>query len=250
MAADVSSTVGYMSGFSTEESKRARGGGGGGNEKPTALVTRDLLGGLHEIESRDLDLDLQVPAGWEKRLDLKSGKIYIQRCNSLRSSPPSSSDHKQQADQTLTRLQDLNFPPSPSKPLLNLFDESCLDLKLMSSPSLPSSCSYQSVCTLDKVKSALEKAEREPFKKGLPAHWRSPSSSSLSPSNSSSSSSIREKNREANDEKVSPTTVAAGCPTCLLYVLISTSNPKCPRCDMMVPLPSSKRPRIDLNMSI
>lgn len=71
MAADVSSTVGYMSGFSTEESKRARGGGGGGNEKPTALVTRDLLGGLHEIESRDLDLDLQVPAGWEKRLDLK-----------------------------------------------------------------------------------------------------------------------------------------------------------------------------------
>ncbi|KAI3414901.1 uncharacterized protein J3R85_015702 [Psidium guajava] len=247
MAADVSSTVGYMTGFNKEESKHVRGGGG--NEKPTALVTRDLLGGLHEIESHELDLDLQVPAGWEKRLDLKSGKIYIQRCNSLSSS--SSSDHKRQADQTLTKLQDLNFPPSPSKPLLNLFDDACLDLKLMSSsPSLPSSCSYQSVCTLDKVKSALEKAEREPIKKSSPAFWRSLSSSSLSPSNSSSSSSIREKHQEANDEKVSPTTVAAGCPSCLLYVLISTGNPKCPRCDMMVPLPSLKRPRIDLNMSM
>ncbi|XP_030471586.1 uncharacterized protein LOC115689619 [Syzygium oleosum] len=249
MAADVSSTVGYMSGFSKEEGKHVRGGGGGGgNEKPAALVTRDLLGGLHEIESRELDLDLQVPAGWEKRLDLKSGKIYIQRCNSL--SSLSSSDPKRQADQRLAKLQDLNFPPSPSKPLLNLFDDACLDLKLMSSPSLPSSCSYQSVCTLDKVKSALEKAEREPIKKCVPPYWRSSPSSSLSPSNSSSSSSIREKHREANDDNVSPTTVAAGCPSCLLYVLISTSNPKCPSCDMMVPLPGLKRPRIDLNMSI
>ena len=42
-----------------------------GPEKSTALVTRDLLGGLHEIESQELDLDLQVPPGWEKRLDLK-----------------------------------------------------------------------------------------------------------------------------------------------------------------------------------
>ncbi|KAF7851654.1 hypothetical protein BT93_L3311 [Corymbia citriodora subsp. variegata] len=228
MAADVSSTVGFMGGFSKEESKRARGGVAG-NEKPTAaLVTRDLLGGLHEIESHDLDLDLQVPAGFEKRLDLNSGKISIERCNSLKpsSSSSSSSDHR--------HLKLMSSPsPSPSP-----------------SPSLPSSCSYQSVCTLDKVKSALEKAEREPLKKSLLAHWRSPSSSSsLSPSNSSSSSSIREKqHREANDEKVSPTTAVAGCPSCLLYVLISTSNPKCPRCDTMVPF--LKRPRIDLNMSI
>lgn len=73
MAAEVSSTVGYMSGFNKEEGKHVRGGGG---EKPTALVTRDLLGGLHEIESRELDLDLQVPAGWEKRLDLKVRPLF------------------------------------------------------------------------------------------------------------------------------------------------------------------------------
>ena len=37
----------------------------------TVLITRDLLGSCSKAASADLDLDLQVPTGWEKRLDLK-----------------------------------------------------------------------------------------------------------------------------------------------------------------------------------
>jgi hypothetical protein len=49
-------------------------------EKSTALITRDLLGGsssssMLSNESQELDLDLQVPNGWEKRLDLKVGQF-------------------------------------------------------------------------------------------------------------------------------------------------------------------------------
>ena len=37
----------------------------------SCLITRDFLGGCFGIESKELDLDLHVPSGWEKRLDLK-----------------------------------------------------------------------------------------------------------------------------------------------------------------------------------
>ncbi|KAK4744405.1 hypothetical protein SAY87_010717 [Trapa incisa] len=214
-------------------------------EKSTAMITRDLLGGgADRIEAEELDLDLQVPLGWEKRLDLKSGKVYIQRCG-LATLP---SDQRNQA-----RLQDLNLPPSPSKRTLNLLDEPSLDLKLLSSSSSPSTSylpfAYQSVCTLDKVKSALERAERESTKRRSPL-WRS----LQSPSCSTSSSANREicKEQQVKDEKrssfVSGTPVATGCPSCLAYVLICENNPKCPRCNIMVPV--QKKARIDLNISI
>lgn len=51
---------------------RLMNGSDGSNEsssKSTALITQDLLGGC--LDSKELDLDLQVPNGWEKRLDLK-----------------------------------------------------------------------------------------------------------------------------------------------------------------------------------
>ncbi|KAF5728107.1 hypothetical protein HS088_TW21G00250 [Tripterygium wilfordii] len=231
MAADVSSLVRVRSGHKDDRTV----GNEGGDGRSTALITRDLLGcGFVKNESQELDLDLQVPNGWEKRLDLKSGKVYLQRCNSAKSpsSASSSSDHK---------LQDLNFPPSPSKFPLNLFDENSLELKLVSSPP-PRNSFYQSVCTLDKVKSALERAEKvEPNKKRP------------SPSYSSSSSSIRETLEEdLHDEKLvtSSSPIAAGCPGCLSYVLIMKSNPKCPRCNSVVPMPSMKKPKIDLNISI
>lgn len=41
-----------------------------------ALITRDLLGGSFSsstsklVDSQELDLDFQVPNGWEKRLDV------------------------------------------------------------------------------------------------------------------------------------------------------------------------------------
>ncbi|KAL6998917.1 hypothetical protein U1Q18_000084 [Sarracenia purpurea var. burkii] len=231
MTADVSSLVRIMNRYKEDQQEAADGGGG----KSAMLITRDLLGGCCTIDSKELDLDLQVPTGWEKRLDLKSGKVYLQRCNSPNAS--SSSDHKHQSNGTVPKLQDLNFPPSSKQPL-NLFDDTNLDLKLVSSSS-----NYQSVCTLDKVKSALERAEKETVKK------RSMSMSNSSSPPSYSSSSTKQMNVDY-DEK-SSASFAAGCPSCLLYVLISKNDPKCPRCHSNVPSPiAMKKPRIDLNISI
>lgn len=250
MAADVSSLHRVLSGYKDDLTVGNESGG----PKSTALITRDLLGvgvggsaftdAKHD-QSQELDLDLHVPNGWEKRLDLKSGRVYLQRCNSTYSSS-SSDGTKHQTNPTVAKLQDLNIPtsPLPCKPSLNLFDESNLELKLV-----PSSSNYQSVCTLDKVKSALERAEKEPIKKRT-----SPSSlwkSSLSPSYSSSSSSIKDSQKGEFSKEKFASPVAAGCPGCLSYVLIMKHNPKCPRCNTLVPImPAAKKPRIDLNISI
>lgn len=208
----------------------------------TAPITRDLLGGCSTVDSQELDLDLKVPCGWEKRLDLKSGRVYIQRSDSSNSS--NSENKPQSKDPTTTRFQDLNFPPSSSKPTLNLFNDSILDLQLASpSSASPSSSNYQSVCTLDKVKSALERAEKESGRK------RSRSTSKSSSPISNSSSSTKSCDLDQGEKFSAP--MAAGCPCCLMYVLISKNNPKCPRCNTNVPLPSlAKKPRIDLNISI
>lgn len=171
----------------------------------------------------------------------QSGKVYLQRCNSTNSSA-STMENKQQSNHTVGKLQDLNFPPS-SKLQLNLFDETNLDLKLVpSSASSPSSSSLHSVCTLEKVKYALERAEKESSRK------RSMSLSNSSSPLSNSLSSIRDC--EIDQENTSAS-FAAGCPSCLLYVLISKSSPRCPRCNTVVPSPTlEKKPRIDLNISI
>ncbi|XP_027356822.1 uncharacterized protein LOC113866133 [Abrus precatorius] len=210
------------------------------SEKAKGLVTRDLLGGSSSMETQELDLDLHVPSGWEKRLDLKSGKVYIQRHNSLGS--PSMSEHKIDMNEASPKLEDLNLPPPSSKVGMNQFDETSLDLKLV--PSLPSG-NYQSVCTLDKVKSALERAEKEPM--------MMKKASLLKPSNlsfSSLASSIRDTQEEESEGKLLSSPMAAGCPGCLSYVLITKNNPKCPRCKSVVPFPLIKKPRIDLNISI
>ncbi|WJX72972.1 hypothetical protein P8452_56802 [Trifolium repens] len=246
MATEVSSLIrvlgGGGGGYKDEQQYRTVGNESHG-EKSTALITRDLLGGSSSIESQELDLDLQVPSGWEKRLDLQSGKVYIQRCDTLTTSP--NSEQKNQMKPTTPKLQDLNFPSTNSNVPLNLFDETNLDLKLVSS-TLPTN-NYQSVCTLDKVKSALERAEKEPIRKR-----GSFLKSSTSPSYSSSSSSIKETTHqeEESEEKMISSPMAAGCPGCLSYVLIMKNNPKCPRCNSIVPIPTMKKPRIDLNISI
>ncbi|KAL6546975.1 hypothetical protein OROMI_022696 [Orobanche minor] len=236
MAADVSSLVRTMNG----------GGGGGANDsasssaaagESTAPMTLDLL------DSMELDLDLQVPYGWEKRLDLKSGNIYLERCSSSQSI---------RSQQNIQKSVDLDFPTESKlrSTTLNRFDDPSLELKLV---SLSSSSNYQSVCTLDKVKSALERAKKETTVRNK----RSMSSISSS-IRSSSSSSIKLDSDVDQEEKLTiPVAVAvaasfaAGCPNCLMYVLISKSNPRCPRCSCYVPLPvAAKKPRIDLNISI
>ncbi|KAE9620819.1 hypothetical protein Lal_00019471 [Lupinus albus] len=251
MAAEVSSLVRIMgSGYKEDNKSQHRTlGNESKSEKSMAPITRDFLGGSSSIETQELDLDLQVPIGWEKCLDLKSGKVSIQKCNSSGSSP-FVSENKLNMNQSGPKLDNLNFLQSSSKLPLNLFDETSLDLKLFSS-SLQSS-NYQSVCTLDKVKSALERAEKEPKKKKRP-HWLNSSSfSSQSASYSSSPSLIREiQDEESGEKNVLSSPMAAGCPGCLSYVLIMKNNPKCPKCNSTVSLPMMmKKPRIDLNISI
>ncbi|CAA6671830.1 unnamed protein product [Spirodela intermedia] len=166
-------------------------------------------------------------------------------------------------------LQDLNLPPPPPPPpttttVLNVADHpsSALDLKLRALAAVPQA-EYQSVCTLEKVKSALARAERESHQK---LHRPDPSGGSTSPASSSTTTSSAKRRPTEDcdgDSTCSPPgleggaaaeMVAAGCPSCLLYVLISLSKPRCPRCNSAVPLPlprnnsaAQKKQRIDLN---
>lgn len=82
MAADVSSLVRILGGGGFSDEQHRTVGNDSKNEKPTALITRDLLGGSSKcvVESQELDLDLQVPTGWEKRLDLEVRKIQLSVC--------------------------------------------------------------------------------------------------------------------------------------------------------------------------
>ena len=185
-------------------------------------------------------------------LCLQSGKVYIQRSQTPDSPLNSDSKHHQMTNQTESKFQDLNFPPSPSKRTLNLFNETSLDLKLTSSPSpSPSpSTNYASVCTLDKVKSALERADKELVKKRS-SLWKSTSSpSSYSSSSSAAAKEIQEEEEAVENRNETAAPMAVGCRGCLSYVLVTKNNPRCPRCNSVVPLASMKKPRIDLNMSI
>ncbi|KAG9141051.1 hypothetical protein Leryth_012640 [Lithospermum erythrorhizon] len=228
MVAEVSSFVNSING--SDSSPAA--------ESTARLVTRDLLGG-----SKELDLHLHVPSGWEKLLDINSGEVYLQKCNApSSSSSPSERKQaglKQKDNQIASKLQDLNYPPDVEQSS-KILDDATLDLRLVSSSS-----NYQSVCTLDKVKFALEKVEKESRKRSV-----SMTLSKGSPLSSNSSSSI--KDGEVNQEDNSPSAFATGCPSCLMYVLISKSDPKCPRCNSIVPSPPPimKKPRLDLNLTI
>jgi len=63
MAADVSSLVRIMSEYKKDAAAA------GDDRTRRDLVTRDFLG-CAVIGSKELDLDLEVPFGWERRLDL------------------------------------------------------------------------------------------------------------------------------------------------------------------------------------
>uniref|UniRef100_A0A803LPC9 GIR1-like zinc ribbon domain-containing protein n=1 Tax=Chenopodium quinoa TaxID=63459 RepID=A0A803LPC9_CHEQI len=161
------------------------------NNTKSGLITRDFLGGCFGIDSKELDLDLHVPNGWEKRLDLKSGKVYIQRSNPANSA----SEHKKMAKEISTKPQDLNVSSSKSSP----------------SPS-------------NSLSLSIGEEERE---------------------------SSRLSNSLPSDNQNKGLLVAAACPACLLYVLISKNDPKCPKCNSVVHLPTmNKKPKIDLNMSM
>ncbi|KAG6517935.1 uncharacterized protein LOC121968160 [Zingiber officinale] len=128
----------------------------------------------------------------------------------------------------------------------------------------------QSVCTIEKVKWALERvAERETLGGREEERRRDggggggDGGGSPSPSSSSSitTASIKRR-REGGEEEwadggdsagAGGSLVATGCPSCLSYVLISKGDPRCPRCHSLVAPPhppQHKKPRITLNFSL
>ncbi|WVZ87147.1 hypothetical protein U9M48_033834 [Paspalum notatum var. saurae] len=208
MAADVSSVARLL---------RGEAGKKGGPE----IVTMDLLGGCGGAaagggapEDEVVDLEVTVPAGWERRLDLLSGKTFLTPRH-----PTSAQDSH----------QDLNLPPPAA------------------AAAAPTTSA--AVCTLDMVRSALERAAAG----RTPA---SPATSSTSCASTSSSSSSAGKRSRSSPQPALPLMRAAACPSCLTYVLIADEDPRCPRCSARVPPlagkpatadGSGKKPRIDLN---
>ncbi|XVF27183.1 hypothetical protein REPUB_Repub14bG0084800 [Reevesia pubescens] len=220
MAAEVSSSLVRVLSGHMEEQPQIHAG------NSDILITKDLLGSLSKAATSTKEIDLEF----------KPGKVQTQRCSSSPKSPLSASassspdgKKKKQLPYSFqdSKFQDLNFPP------INFFEDmTSLDLQLQS--STPST--YQSVCTLDKVKYALERAEKETMKK------RSSSPPAPTPANSLPATS--------SSSSTTPGMFAAACPFCLLYVIASKTNPRCPRCNSFVPSALAvKKPRIDLNAS-
>ncbi|THU56340.1 hypothetical protein C4D60_Mb11t16230 [Musa balbisiana] len=219
MAAEVSSLSRMLRGYDEE--------GDGKRE----LVTRDLLGGGGAVlGSAEVGLELRVPMGWERRFDLLHGKTYLE---------------KRDPDPVPSCLHNLNLalPPPSTAALVPQLDAA----------AAPAPSAYQSVCTLEKVKSALERATRR--SDGSP----SPRSSSTT-TTSSSFSVIKRRAPEEDGPGPGPGSLmgergraaamtVAGCPACLLYVLVSSVDPRCPRCAVHVPVigEHKKRPKLDLN---
>ncbi|XP_031270254.1 uncharacterized protein LOC116128638 isoform X1 [Pistacia vera] len=199
------------------------------------LITKDLLGGLSKISNSESDLGLKhfMVQQNEQRVRCKSPNTPLSSISASENSE-NKRNHPQETNPDAD-FQDLNYPPcSATSPpqqthqINHFLEETCLDLKLQSSNH------YQSVCTLDKVKSALQRAEKQNLEKKRPYSSPSPSPGPL---NSSSSSS-------------GPGMFAAGCPGCLLYVITLKTNPRCPRCNATVPSPVAvKKAKIDLNSS-
>ncbi|GLU22562.1 hypothetical protein SLE2022_386280 [Rubroshorea leprosula] len=207
MAADVSTRARMLNGHREDAAATATG-------NSDILITRDLLGNLSNAKNREMGFD---ELKWKNSTNKKEDESS-QNSKNKKEDESSSSSCSSYSD---SKVQDLNYPPK------NFFlDENSLDLKLQSSSSSSSTTNrinYQSVCTLDKVKFALERAEKEKETPKKRASWMPISS----PSSSSTSKMF-----------------AAACPGCLLYVMTSTTNPRCPRCHAFVP-----KPRIDLNGS-
>jgi hypothetical protein len=121
-------------------------------------------------------------------------------------------------------------------------------------PAAAATTTSAAVCTLDMVRSALERAAAG----RLAASSATTSTSSASTSSSSSSAGKRNRSQPA-DTKRPAAMRAAACPACLTYVLIAVADPRCPRCAAKVPPlggnPAAadvggrggKKPRIDLN---
>ncbi|KAF0910065.1 hypothetical protein E2562_001301 [Oryza meyeriana var. granulata] len=220
----VAGAVGYMA--------RAADGA-----RAAELVTRDFLGGCAVAD------DGRDAAATAARHDAMSGKLALQK----------------QACPTTPR--DLNLFPVPgaaasaAKPCPSTVAASA---SAAAASSAGGTTTYHSVCTIEKVKTALERFERGKHQHQQHSAGASPSSSSVTTSSvkrrggGGSGDGAVEQGDGCDSPSAAGGMVAAACSRCFLYVLISRSDPRCPRCESHVPPPPSpapkKKPRIDLNV--
>ncbi|PAN45811.1 hypothetical protein PAHAL_9G144300 [Panicum hallii] len=217
----------------------ARGASGG---RAAELVTRDFLGGCAAAD------DARDAAA---RPDAVPGKVSLQK-HACPAAP-----------------RDLNLFPVASAATKPCAVTTAPAPAASSSGTGGATATYHSVCTIEKVKTALERFERGKQSHHHHSHQQQHSGAGASPSSSSvTTSSVKRRGGdscggavEQGDGCDSPSggggggMVAAACPRCFLYVLISRSDPRCPRCESHVPAPpapaapaASKKPRIDLNV--
>ncbi|CAD6246507.1 unnamed protein product [Miscanthus lutarioriparius] len=118
---------------------------------------------------------------------------------------------------------------------------------------------YHSVCTIVKVKTALERFERGKQQQPHPHQQQQHSGAGASPSSSFVTTSSVKRHGvgvEQGDGCDSPSgggggMVAVACSRCFLYVLISWTDLRCESHVLALPAPApavSKKPRIDLNV--
>ncbi|KAL5217904.1 hypothetical protein ABZP36_018588 [Zizania latifolia] len=223
----VAGAVGFMA--------RAADGG-----RATELVTRDFLGGCAAAADDSIDAAAA-------RHDAVPGRLSLQQKHVCQAAP-----------------RDLNLFPVPgaaavAEPCPSTGAAAAAAAVVIAASSSGGTTTYHSVCTIEKVKTALERFERGKHQQQQHS-GTSPSSSSVT------TSSVKRRGGGGVDGAVeqgdgcdSPSAgstgggmVAAACPRCFLYVLISRSDPRCPRCESHVPPPPSpafkKKPRIDLNV--
>ncbi|XP_074586015.1 uncharacterized protein LOC141841724 [Curcuma longa] len=210
-------------------------------EGKTELVTLDLLGGCGDsdaataVAAAEVNLELQIRASDDMRLAASSAMLSRQPTKPSPASP---------------HLHDLNLSP----PWLSA---SFLSRK---PPLAAAAAAYHSVCTLEKVKSALARESRLaadgrapvvlPGSASPPSPSRSSSSSAPATTITTSSSSAKRRLNEPDETDGEQAMAVAACPECLLYVLICKVEPRCPRCAAHVPVNgTNKKPRIDLNFS-
>ncbi|XP_074558105.1 uncharacterized protein LOC141814004 [Curcuma longa] len=124
----------------------------------------------------------------------------------------------------------------------------------------------QSVCTIEQVKRALERAGRESqgerrlsVAAEVEISVASPSMGSASSTSTSSSITTASAKRRTSgvEDAGGSFLVAAGCSGCLSYVLIEKDSLRCPRCESQAVAaattaltPPAKRPRVDLEFKM
>ncbi|XP_031282441.1 uncharacterized protein LOC116141019 [Pistacia vera] len=186
------------------------------------LITKDLLG-ASPISNSESDLQN------EQRVRCKSPNTPLSSIQHQKTPKTRGIILRKQTQMQISRLE---LPPCSHITTETNTSNQPFPGRNLPDLKLQSSNHYQSVCTLDKVKSALQRAEKKPGKEKT-LFFSSPSPGPL---NSSSLS--------------GPGMFAAGCPGCLLYVITLKTNPRCPRCNATVPSPCAvKKAKIDLNSS-